>query len=85
METNDKKGWKKLKTQHKADDCNSVGAGEGQDQSKSAADHPSQGHATNAEGTGTGTHEPTLRAATTDSSRAPKNDNDERPTGGNVR
>ena len=83
METNDKQGWKKLKTTHKPGEQTSPGEEENQD--TPAANHSSQGHSTDAEGSATSTHEPTLRAATTDSSRVPKNENDERPTGGNVR
>ena len=83
METNDKKGWKKLKTTYKPGGHASSGEGENQD--KPGADHSLHGHTADAEGSATSTHEPTLRAATTDSSRVPKNENDERPTGGNVR
>lgn len=92
METDDKKGWKKLKTEHKAADTSNTRAGsvteatgEGEDNTKPAKEHSSQGHTTDAKGTATSTREPTLRSATTDSSRSPKNANDEGPTGGNVR
>lgn len=47
--------------------------------------HISQGHSTNAERPATNSKEPTLRSATTDSSRAPKNNNDDLPEGGNIR
>ena len=83
MEANDKKGWKKLKTTHKLG--GHTRSEEEENQDKPGADHSSQGHTTDAEGSATSTREPTLRAATTDSSRVPKNENDERPTGGNVR
>lgn len=52
---------------------------------KPSGSHPSQGHKTDAKGTATTTGEPTLRSATRDSSRMPKSDNDEGPTGGNIR
>jgi len=54
---------------------------------KPTGKHASQGHSTEAndKGTATNTNETTLRAATTDSSRMPKNSNDDGPTGGNVR
>jgi len=92
MATDDKKGWKKLKISPTSEDSDNPGTdpkekedGEEQDEAKPAKYHTSQGHATEGEGTGTSTHEPTLRAATTDSSRVPKSSNDENPTGGNVR
>ncbi|TPE45335.1 hypothetical protein [Pontibacter mangrovi] len=47
--------------------------------------HSSEGHHASGEGTATSTHEASERAATTDSSREPKNPNDDLPTGGNVR
>jgi len=48
--------------------------------------HVSQGHPTDeATGSATNTNEPSLRSSTTDSSRVPKNPNDDLPTGGNVR
>lgn len=60
---------------------------EEEEENKPAGKHSSQGHSTDAKGKGskTNTNETTLPAATTDSSRMPKNDNDEGPTGGNVR
>lgn len=92
METNDKTGWKKLKTDAKAEDANSTHTGSGteapgedKDNTKPAKAHSSQGHTTDAKGTATNMREPTLRSATTDSSRSPKNNNDEGPTGGNIR
>lgn len=92
MGTDDKKGWKKLKTEHKADDTTNTRAGSGTEAAgeekgnpKPTKEHSSQGHTTDAKGTATNTREPTLRSATTDSSRSPKNANDEGPTGGNVR
>lgn len=45
--------------------------------------NPDKHHSTHGEAEST--DEPTLRTATTDSSRSPKNPNDERPTGGNIR
>ena len=45
----------------------------------------SQGHQNGEEGETTGSKEPTLRGATTDSSRTPKNPHDDMPTGGNIR
>lgn len=56
-------------------------------ENKPTTKHASQGHTTaeNDKGTETNTNETSLRAATTDSSRMPKNDNDEGPSGGNVR
>lgn len=83
METNDKQGWKKLKTTYKPGVQASSGEEENQD--KPGANHSLHDHTAGAEGSATSTHEPTLRGATTDSSRVPKNENDERPTGGNVR
>lgn len=61
--------------------------GDEKEEEKPTSKHSSQGHSTpeNDKGTDTNTNETTLRAATTDSSRMPKNDNDEGPTGGNVR
>ncbi|WP_187264017.1 hypothetical protein [Pontibacter beigongshangensis] len=47
--------------------------------------HTSQGHSTGAKGSATNSAEPTLRSATTDSSRVPKNSNDDLPEGGNIR
>jgi hypothetical protein len=47
--------------------------------------HSSQGHSTDSTGSATNTQEPTLRSATTDSSRSPKSKNDDLPTGGNIR
>lgn len=91
MATDDKKGWKKLKISPHASDAETDArsdeekAADSHDGNKPAKYHSSQGHATEGEGTGTSTHEPTLRGATTDSSRVPKNSNDENPTGGNVR
>lgn len=93
MATNDKKGWKKLKVSSTSQVSNNSDAGSEekkakgeQDQSKPAAGHSSKGHATDAKDTtATSTMQPTLRSATTDSSRLPKNEKDERPTGGNVR
>lgn len=90
METNDKKDWKKLKVDPKTEEASQstdtqAGAGENRDENQPPGEHSSQGHATDAKGTATSTREPTLRTATTDSSRAPKNNNDEGPTGGNVR
>ncbi|MBF9251691.1 hypothetical protein I2I11_00125 [Pontibacter sp. 172403-2] len=57
------------------------------EEGKPMGKHTSQGHATdeNDKGTATNTNEATLRAATTDSSRMPKNTNDDGPTGGNIR
>lgn len=52
---------------------------------KTTEGHASQGHVTDAKGTATTTGEPTLRLATRDSSRMPKSDNDDGPTGGNIR
>jgi len=54
-------------------------------ESKPNPDHTSQGHTTDAKGSATSSKEPTLRAATTDSSRTPKNPHDDMPTGGNIR
>jgi hypothetical protein len=71
METNDKDPKKKNAAE--------------QEHTKPGKHHSSQGHSTGAKGTATTTGEPTLRSATTDSSRAPKNNNDDGPTGGNVR
>ncbi|WP_114777455.1 YkvA family protein [Botryobacter ruber] len=42
-------------------------------------------HGVGSESTHTGSDEPTLRSATTDSSRSPKSSNDDLPTGGNIR
>jgi hypothetical protein len=47
--------------------------------------HTSQGHSTGAKGSATNSAEPTLRSATTDSSRSAKNSNDDLPEGGNIR
>lgn len=47
--------------------------------------HTSQGHTADAKGSAISSKEPTLRSATTDSSRAAKNSNDDLPTGGNIR
>lgn len=49
------------------------------------SEHTSEGHSTDAEESATNSKEPTLRSATTDSSRVPKNSNDDLPEGGNVR
>ena len=57
----------------------------GKEQDEPKAQHSSQGHKTDAKGTVTNTREETLRAATTDSTRTPKNGADDGPTGGNVR
>jgi hypothetical protein len=45
----------------------------------------SQGHTEGEDGETTSNKEPTLRSATTDSSRVPKNPHDDMPTGGNIR
>ncbi|MHA6246386.1 hypothetical protein ACXYMU_00495 [Pontibacter sp. CAU 1760] len=50
---------------------------------ESAPVSPVKHHSTHGEAESTDA--PTLRTATTDSSRSPKNPNDERPTGGNIR
>jgi hypothetical protein len=52
--------------------------GQQEEENQPQAHHTSQGH--NTQG-----HEESQRAATTDSSREPKNPNDDLPTGGNVR
>ncbi|WP_018476624.1 hypothetical protein [Pontibacter roseus] len=52
---------------------------------KTIKGHTSQGHSTDAEGSATNSKEPTLRSATTDSSRVAKNPHDDMPTGGNIR
>ena len=52
---------------------------------KTIPHHTSQGHTTGAPGSATNSAEPALRSATTDSSRSPKNSNDDLPTGGNIR
>lgn len=56
-----------------------------QEQNKPQDNHSSQGHKTDAKGTVTNTRESTLRSATTDSTRVPKKETDDGPTGGNVR
>jgi hypothetical protein len=52
---------------------------------KPSGAHPSAGQATDEAGDATDNKEPTLRSATTDSSRVPKNPHDDMPTGGNIR
>ncbi|MCC9138749.1 hypothetical protein ACFSKU_03495 [Pontibacter silvestris] len=47
--------------------------------------HSSEGHTTDAKGVVSNTRESTLRSATTDSTRAPKNGADEGASGGNIR
>lgn len=78
----DNTGWdkkeKKTFKQHK-------GEQEEQKKNKPSQQHSSQGHKTDAKGTVTSTREKTLRSATTDSSRIPKKETDDRPTGGNNR
>lgn len=52
---------------------------------KPSGAHTAQGHAADEAGDATENKEPTLRSATTDSSRVPKNPHDDMPTGGNIR
>ncbi len=97
MEEENKDYWKKIEkaatenrlekevktfASHSVEDPNKESADNGEHPSGS---HPSQGHKTSAKGTATTTGEPSLRAATRDSSRMPKSDSDEGPTGGNIR
>ena len=50
-----------------------------------AGKHILQNHYTGASASESYSPEPTMRSATTDSSRMPKNSNDDLPTGGNIR
>ncbi|QCR23809.1 hypothetical protein [Pontibacter sp. SGAir0037] len=79
------RGKKEVKTFASHAGAEAKGEEESEEGNHPSRQHSSQGHTTDAKGTATNTREPTLRSATRDSTRMPKSDNDEGPTGGNIR